>query len=266
MKQFKYITHGFLDGLGAQHTRLQQLGVFAKMFGLKVIFDLRTMPNFLGMDFDNGIKNEMFSFDSSIIHEPDIIDSLDADAIFTFNNRHIDRKNSNRFLLDVTENFIGQHKLYIKPKNMDLLEKYKPRVVKSVAVHARLGNGEDPLGVEGMDHWKIGHDSFIREMQKHSQNFFVCTDSPDFLERCRQEFGSRIFYTDRIMPKQGEGPGHRSNEYITRLENSYITLRDALVDMILLGDATHLICNYSGLNQYAGSKLSSTILHQDLEK
>ena len=177
--------------------------------------------------------------------------------------------------------------LPIRIKDRALIEKYEPRIRNSVAVHARLGNGEaesflrrwkadqKPLA-KTLTRLKINPDKLIDEMKKHNEDFFVCSDTRSFVEKCKDTFGDRVFHTDRSWAPKGFGPGHKAVEIThligpktaPRVKNTqddewdqWDNFYEAVTEMELLSKSKHLICNVSQFSIFARRHIPSTVLH-----
>ena len=183
--------------------------------------------------------------------------------------------------------------LPIRIKDRALIKKYEARIRNSVAIHARFGNGE----VERFtDYWpekelpktlrrlQINPDKFIKEMKKYDEDFFVCTDTFSFMEKCKNAFGDRVFCTDRSWAPEGIGPGHNPNQFVSNPLNSvpvhlprrlrepgepveginqWDNFYEALAEMELLSKGKHLICNSSAFSAFARDNCSHTELSHD---
>jgi len=173
--------------------------------------------------------------------------------------------------------------LPIRIKDRALIKKHEARIRNSIAIHARFGNGE----VESfINHWperklpktlrrlQISPDKFIKEMRKYDEDFFVCTDTLSFMEKCKNTFGDRAFCMDRSWAPEGIGPGHNPNQFVSNPLNSvpvqinnpinqWDNFYEALVEMELLSKGKHLICNSSAFNAFARSKCTYTKLSHD---
>ena len=164
--------------------------------------------------------------------------------------------------------------LPIRIKDRALIEKYESRIRNSVAVHARLGNGEAesfearwavkklPNTLKRM---KINPDKFIDEMKKYNEDFFVCSDTFSFIEKCKDTFGDRVFYTDRRWTPDGFGPGHKAPGLISQRTaanrwDQWDNFYDAVTEMELLSKSKHLICNKSQFSTFARENGPSTMI------
>lgn len=170
--------------------------------------------------------------------------------------------------------------LPIRIKDRALIKKYEERIRNSVVIHARFGNGE----VERFLHYwpgrkpprtlrrlQISADKFIKEMEKYDEDFFVCTDTFSFMEKCKNAFGDRAFCTERSWAPEGIGPGHNPNQFasnplnsvpvqITNPINQWDNFYEALTEMELLSKGKHLICNRSNFNTFARNNIPHTDL------
>lgn len=143
-----------------------------------------------------------------------------------------------------------------------MFNEYQGAVSSCVGVHARLGNGEQNLS-EGRERMKIPWDRFFLEMDSYQDGkFFVCGDTPSFLDKCSDKYGDRVIYFDRFMPPENCGPGHniwsiydrkKASEYITERSHvgPYRLIGEALIEMFLLGECKRLVCNKSAFTHYA---------------
>ena len=159
-----------------------------------------------------------------------------------------------------------ENQLPIRIKDRALIEEYEPRVRNSVAVHVRLGNGEAKVVARPGKRMTTSPDKFIEKMQEHDGDFFVCTDTPSFLDKCKNVFGDRVFCIDRIWMPEGCGPGH--NIFWGYSKKAKLQLRDehrdpwrilceALIEIELLSKSKHLIYNKSQFNIFAHKNVPS---------
>lgn len=142
-------------------------------------------------------------------------------------------------------------------KDRAKFESLLPRVKNSTVVHGRFGNGEEKFTA---DHYgfSCSKSVFYTEMEKHDGDFFVCSDDVTFFNECRGLFGDRVFCSERDWLPYGSGPGHNMNQwpYDKKTEISpWVLFRDSLLDMELLCEGKHIICNDSQFNYFARQRI-----------
>ncbi len=104
--------------------------------------------------------------------------------------------------------------------------------------------------------------------------FFLATDTPSFLDRCRTVFGEdQIIFVDRYMPPENCGPGHSKGAIVSEDRKRFVTerdtvgpyalLADAHLDMMLLGECRELIGNESSLTYHARRYKDVPFVHVD---
>ena len=154
--------------------------------------------------------------------------------------------------------------LPVRLRDRTQFESLLPRVKNSTVVHARLGNGEREVPVGNFQHplhakrMGVPKSLFFAEMEKHSGDFFVCSDDVRFVNECKELFGDRVFCSERAWLPFGSGPGHNAATHpysVPTSINPWVRLGDALLDMELLCEGKHLICNKSQFNQPARNRL-----------
>jgi len=165
-------------------------------------------------------------------------------------------------------------KMPIRIKDRLLIEKYKTRVQNSISVHARLGNGEQDMMEtttlylttatrkrHGINRLSVNRDDFILEMKKHKDHdFFICTDTLSFFEQCKDVFGDRAYCINRDWPPPGCGPGHNitgwpypediKQRWRGESLDPWKFICEGLIDMELMCESKHLICNNSQFNHF----------------
>lgn len=306
----KYIYRGSVGGLGSQIGILSTLIPFAEKFDMKVVCDLRTFPYFRTRRtnqepaaFLNDDKiDRLLEFHPRITHNSEAIDSINKKEIFNLDSwktqhqvlqwlfneseargawKRIIKHPQRTYPSGRLQSYLTQ--LPIRIKDRALIKKYEERIRNNVVIHARFGNGE----VERFLHYwpgrklprtlrrlQISADKFIKEMEKYDEDFFVCTDTFSFMEKCKNTFGDRVFCTERSWAPEGIGPGHNPNQFvdnpinsvpvqITNPINQWDNFYEALAEMELLSKGKHLICNRSQFNTFARSNCENTVLPHD---
>jgi hypothetical protein len=149
--------------------------------------------------------------------------------------------------------------MFLKLKNIpQSYSKLSNVVGDCVGVHARLFNGEEEESIVAdiVQPRLVSVDTYLQRMRTHkAAKFFVCTDTPSFIETCEKEFPGRIIVTERVWPKEGLGPGHALTGGKYGIENPYAALRDSYVDMLLLSKCKHLIHTPSSYFTYAAKHI-----------
>jgi len=158
-----------------------------------------------------------------------------------------------------------------------VIDEHKKRVQNSIAVHARLGNGEQEKNpVAAKNYYKrvgVTQEQFILEMKKYDEDFFVCTDTFSFYKKCKDVFGDRVFSARTSWSPEGCGAGHniRSKKYSEATKrkwdasgiNSWDVFLESLIDMELLREGKHIICNQSAFSMFARKFLTNTLLRHE---
>lgn len=277
---FRYIYLLQTDGIGSQFIYISQLLDYVTEVGCKLIIDFRRMAFFIGwgVSCEESELNKVLFFDTDrIISSPNEIDRIiskypDQVVGTLFYQGHYDP------ITDLPFSFISANDLLLSGKDSSCslkgklnlvgeyektFNQYQQMVSSCVGIHARLGNGEQNI-VEGRDRMKTPWNCFFSAMDDYlDEQFFICTDTPSFLEACVDRYGDRVVYLNRFMPPENCGPGHNTwsiccdddkrDEYInerTRI-GSYRLLGEALIEMFLLGECKALICNQSSFTHYA---------------
>ncbi|MEG4960648.1 MULTISPECIES: hypothetical protein [unclassified Microcoleus] len=158
-----------------------------------------------------------------------------------------------------------KNKLKLVGKYKKIFNQYRRVVSSCIGIHARFGNGEleKASNQPDLDRMKTPWTSFFSTMDIYpGDQFFVCTDTPSFLEKCLHRYGDRVIHLNRFMPPENCGPGHniwsicndeKKAEYIEARNRigSYRLLGEALIEMFLLGECVRLVCNQSSFTHYA---------------
>ena len=147
------------------------------------------------------------------------------------------------------EIYLSTSKLMISPRETPNL-----KIKNCIGVHARLGNGERNKAGEVFRRMKVSQHSFIKEMRKFKNDFYVCSDTKDFIDLCKEEFGDRVKAQEREYPLAGDGPGHLRCMRETP-SNPVFLIKEALTDIFLLSKCEYLICNYSAFTALARSTI-----------
>jgi len=176
---------------------------------------------------------------------------------------------------DASSNKLVKVKMPIRIKDRSLIEGYKIKVRNSVTVHARLGNGEQETmkraPKRALKRMAVDRGKFITEMKKHGDSqFFICTDTLSFLNECKDVFGDRVFSIDRDWPPAGWGPLHNisDQDYPEDIKRQWRSARidpwkllcTDLIDMELMCESKHIICNESQFNYFARFTQKCTII------
>lgn len=276
---FRYLYLLQSDGIGTQYSYISQLLDYAVKADCKVIVDCRKMAFFLGwgVSCEEVELNKVFSFDTDkVIYSLAEIDRIlceQADQVLgvRFCREKFDPKELNMPYVmaeDLLSN-VGiegtcalQGKLSLVGEHEKKFQQYQQIVTSSVGVHARLGNGEQHKGPD-KPRMNIAWERYFAAMDaQQDEYFFVCTDTPSFLEACINRYGDKVISMDRFRPPENCGPGHNTwSVYDEEKKAEYIEARnqvgpyrmmgDALVEMFLLGDCKRLICNQSAFTHYA---------------
>jgi len=283
----KYTSRERRDGLGYQMINLTSLIFFAEKFDLKVICDLRGFSYFHSYPtYSDADAGRLLEFHPRIIHNIDHISSIPKEEIFDWREYGYDHSlaclatgwanQGHPFVVD----FAGFTKLHhvcnkmpIRIKDQGVIDKYKERVQGSITVHARLGNGEPCNGLSAEAYYKrigVTQEQFISEMDKYSEDFFVCTDTFEFYKKCKDVFGDRVFSARNNWSPEGCGAGHNihSKKYSEAARrkwdaagiNPWDVFCESLIDMELLREGKHIICNKSAFSMFARKFLTKTVL------
>jgi hypothetical protein len=286
----KYTSRERRDGLGYQMINLTSLIFFAEKFDLKVICDLRGFSYFHSYPtYSDADAGRLLEFHPRIIHNIDHINSIPKKEIFDWRDYGYDNSlaqmatgwdnQGHPFVVD----FAGFSKMYniynempIKIKDRGVIDKHKERVRNSITVHARFGNGEFCKGMTAKAYYKrigVTQEQFILEMRKHDEDFFVCTDTFSFFNNCKDVFGGRVFSARNNWSPEGCGAGHNihSKKYPEAAKRKWDAagispwdmLCEALIDMELLREGKHIICNLSSFSMFARKFLPKTVLKSE---
>tara|TARA_R110000824_G_scaffold90172_1_gene220478 strand:- start:215 stop:1111 length:897 start_codon:yes stop_codon:yes gene_type:complete len=277
----RYVKRAIPEGLGSQIKTLAVLIPFAEKFDLKVISDARTFPYFRnrGASFLSDDKlAQLLEFHPRIIYNSKQIDSVDKSEVFDLYHWETHHQILDWLICESeargTWNEIVNNpnrsdeprscptQLPIRIKDRELIKKYESRIRNSIAVHARLGNGETNKKGEKIGRMAVKDDKFIEEMKKYDEDFFVCSDTFEFIEKCERIFGDRVFYMDRNRTPEGLGAGYMPNEEHFKngqvskeipgyVSNQWDNFYEALAEMELLSKGKHLIHNSSGFISFA---------------
>lgn len=268
------------DGIGTQFIYINRLLGYAMKTDCKLIVDFRKMAFFMGwgVSCEGSELNKVLCFDTDrIIYDPEEIDKIlnerSSEVLATrFCKENfdptgltlpfvwagdllpaIDFGDSSHCLKDKLK-LVGEYEI--------IFNSHRASVASCVGVHARLGNGEQHSGPDKL-RMKTAWNRFFSAMDEHrDDSFFVCTDTPSFLEACMDKYGDRVVVLDRFRPPENCGPGHntwsvydeeKKDDYIRERNRvgPYRVLGEALVEMFLLGVCKRLICNQSSFTHYA---------------
>jgi len=264
----KYTKRERGDGLGYQMAELAFLVHFAEKLDLNVICDLCSFPYFQRPTYSDADASRLLEFHPRIIHNVDHINSIPKEEIFDWHEYGYDHS------LPLVRG-IGPvyNEMPIRIKDRGVIDKYKERVRNSITVHARLGNGErDEKFPAAVPYFRmcVTQEQFILEMDKYSEDFFVCTDTFSFFNKCKDVFGDRVFSARNNWSPEGCGAGHNihakkySEEARRKWDaagiNSWDVFCEALIDMELLRGGKHIICNQSSFTIFARKFLPKTVL------
>lgn len=279
--QYIKLNRGTDYGIGMQFAMFATAA--GNCFSSKFIVDLREWSCFRDTGGFNFKKLScLFNFNARAIVCPDIIDKItDNKIISELGNKpfdDLDKKNfgisrisKNKTIKSVYggETRFKSHK-HLNLSKLMLMEHINEPIVdfdisKCVAVHARLGNGETG---QWLNKRIVKEMFFIEEMKKKkSSNFFVCSDSVDFINKCKENFGDRIKTQKRTYVPYGIGTGHKIIDKRTKYCKSTPTLDESksffdsidvvdffyetYLDMYLLSKCSSIICNKSSFNLLA---------------
>jgi hypothetical protein len=270
----KYIRFVNTDGIGRQLITHNKMRDFAKKYNLQIIFDFRDRNYFRGEQVSLEKVNNYFELDSECIYDFDEIDKIPRNEIINIgNSRRIEQIYGNadqsKTELDYVSEFRSQKNpklnyLFVRPKNLDIC--FGEKIKNSIGVHARLGNGE----FEKIDHHRaIGGEVILQKMiqMTDDKSFFVCSDTKEFIQSCKDRFKDRIICYERNYVKKGWGPGHNVGYKYKKNEdgnhNSYQTLHDALSELYFLSLTKKLIHTGGSFTKFA---IDSNVPHTNLRK
>jgi hypothetical protein len=264
-KMKKYIKINRSDGIGMQHMMFA-CGV-GNCYSSKFIVDLREWTFFRNTKFDFEKLFKLFNFHSRAIVVPSQIGAINADEIVDLGNPAPDKKyyDFGSILNKKIKNiYTGKcqfnSQIHINLQNFMLMTPVNEPTIdcdlsNCVAVHGRFGNGESGKHI---NHRIINKNEFIDQMKKYrTSDFFVCSDSIQFIEMCKNEFGDRIKTQKRKYVPVGLGPGH-ANQFTSLSASRFFKevdivdlFNEAYADMYLLSKCSHMICNKSTFNLLA---------------
>lgn len=283
---FRYLHLLQPDGIGSLFIHISQLLDYAEQHDCKVLIDFRKVSFFLGegLSFEPSELEKVFVFDSDkIICNPEVIDKIlnqypEQVVGVLFSEEYYFPATWKLPIIPASELFLisGSRcsachlkgKLNLSGTYKKTFEAYQRIVSSCVGIHGRFGNGEYERNVRNqhrLQRMRVPHKSFFQAMDTHQdEKFFICTDTPSFLDQCIEKYGSRIVYLDRFMPPEGYGPGHNiwpAPDEQARQEllqekmriGPYRILGEAIIEMFLLGECKFLICNESSFTHYARS-------------
>ena len=281
---FRYIYLLQSDGIGSLFIQISQLLNYADDSDCTLLVDFRKISFFFDkeMSFEYSEFKKFFNFSSErIIYNSETIDKIlheQADHVVgvLFSEENYFPAPWNLPIIPISQIISNSKRrysrCYLKGK-LSLLSEYKDRfhqyqlvVSDCIGVHARFGNGEYESNIRNqhaLQRMRVSRESFFEAMENcQNKLFFVCTDTPSFLQQCIDKYGRSIVYTDRFMPPEGCGPGHNiwsvrndciGKEYLETRSfiGSYQLFGEALTEMFLLGECRSLICNESSFSHYA---------------
>lgn len=274
------------DGLGFQYTIISQLLAMVNELGVSILIDWRNLSYFLS-NRQSFIFERLHSY-FRLTHPNLIYDPAEIDRIITqcpekvigvrvgklFGQPNKIASTLESVLVSELYPDFGKKLdplnsyLELRGKCEEKFNRFKDIAAHSIGIHARLGNGEVIENPIMRERANIEYDRFFREMDPHeNRNFLVCTDTPSFLNACRERYGSRIVSMPRVMANQDKGTGHRNSKEPAPLPlDGYEQLGDALVEMLLLGECEQLICNVSLFSVHARvcKQVKSTILANNI--
>ena len=277
------------DGIGSQLRFLDLvLTRVAPNKNVSVLFDLRQSEYFQGWPhtFRQKQLNEIFSFQwdssekdnySKLIFDTSEIDHIISSqpervgAVLFYPEARVNKlKEKNIHLIDYESLPRKQILSSLLPKVLkpgprlaELLLQQKWKTHNRIGIHARLGNGA-PWDPQRAQLRPLEPEDFFKVLDRYpkEKHFFVCTDTPSFLDKCQQRYPDRIYFSERYYFPESYGPGHcvlwnlpteaRSLLQAKRLElGPYQLILDATVDMFLLSYCSYVVCNPSGFSYYA---------------
>jgi hypothetical protein len=272
------------DGIGTQYIYISRLLDYAARAGCRLIVDFRRMALFAssGGHCDEAELRQVLCFDTDrIIVNPAEIDRIVAEqkhavAGVIFYQTPQDQTKGIPFRIVRAEDLLPadsdqaacslQNKLQLMGGYRQAFDNYRPIVSSCIGVHGRFGNGEFEQGGSiqpEMGRMKTPWARFFAALDgAPDDKFFVCTDTPSFLQACRDRYGSRVVHYDRYMPPENCGPGHnlwsihdeeKRAGYIEERNRvgPYRLLGEALIEMSLLGECRRLVCSRSSFTHYA---------------
>lgn len=284
-ENIKYIYYQRNDGIGTQYRFISRLLHFVIQHRITLLLDLRGIGYFCwDKPFSIQELNSVFSLKhANIIYNPDAIEAILADSLAEVIAVNFEStpypsaypKIPVVLMSDLSETTKGGFApLYtcitLAGEYAQCFNRLQPQVSNCIGIHYRSGNGEQHILLNKEQRQRLDVDPvlFFDAMDKFSHNdFFVCTDTPDFLATCKERYPGRIYNTPFTKLPAGYGPGHlkpllfkKIRATFTDKENTntaestidgYALLGAALTEMLLLGECAKLICNESSFTFHA---------------
>lgn len=288
MSNFRYLYLLQPDGIGTQYIYISRLLDYATQAGCRLIVDFRQMAFFAstGSPCDEAELQQVLCFDSDrIIVNPAEIDRIVAErqhevAGVIFYQAPQDQTKGIPFQVLHADDLLApengpaacflKDKLQLVGEYRQAFDNYRPVVSSCIGVHGRFGNGEYEQSGSNQSEkgrmrtpWARFFAALDEGLDKERDaRFFVCTDTPSFLQACRDRYGSRVVHFDRYMPPENCGPGHnlwsindeeKRADYIAARARvgPYRLIGEALIEMFLLGECRRLVCSRSSFTHYA---------------
>lgn len=250
----KYVIFQPRDGLGSVLCRFAM--ILEAFPDKKIIIDVEWWNYFNRkrkqvVDFNYNKFISEFRLHPRAILSPSIISTIDKKDIYeppfgiydTIINRRVLASNQN------TKLSLSASNLMILPRKDPIVE-----IKNCIGVHARLGNGEKNGAGKAYGRMVVTPHLFIKNMRKFKSDFYVCSDTKDFIDLCKEEFGDRVKTQDREYSPRGAGPGHLRRMRKTPHDPVFL-LKEALTDILLLSKCEYLICNNSAFTLLARSTI-----------
>lgn len=284
MSNIRYLYLLQPDGIGTQYIYISRLLDYAEQAGCRLIVDFRQMAFFVttGGHCDETELRQVLCFATDrIIVNPAEIDRIVAErqheiAGVIFYQAPQDQTKGIPFRVVQAEDLLPPENdhtacslkgtLQLVGEYRQAFDNYRPVVSSCIGVHARFGNGEyEQSGSNQSEKGRMRTPwgrFFTALDDAPDDKFFVCTDTPSFLQACQDRYGSRVVQFDRYMPPENCGPGHnlwtindeeKRADYIAERARvgPYRLLGEALIEMFLLGECRRLVCNRSSFTHYA---------------
>jgi hypothetical protein len=195
------------------------------------------------VDFNYNKFISEFRLHPRVIFSPSIISTIDKKDIY-----------------ELPRGYYGPNQNQIpelSESNLMILPRKHVEIKNCIGVHARLGNGEKKGNGETYKRMDISPGLFIKAMRKFKSDFdfYVCSDTKDFIDLCKEEFGDRVKTQDREYSPRGAGPGHLRRMRDARADPVCL-IKEALIDILILSKCKHLICNPSSFTALAKNTIS----------
>jgi hypothetical protein len=203
------------------------------------------------VDFNYNKFISEFRLHPRVIFSPSIISTIDKKDIYELPRGYYGPK-INSIVRASNQNQIPE----LSASNLMILPRKDPivEIKNCIGVHARLGNGEKNGDGKEIPRMVITPNLFIKNMRKFKGDFYVCSDTKDFIDLCKEEFGDRVKTQDREYSARGAGPGHLRKMRETPTD-PVLLLKEALTEILLLSKCEYLICNNSAFTLLARSTI-----------